>query len=194
MSLTPESIHHRLDGTARAIDALRADADAIAAMIAALVARLRSGGTVYTCGNGGSAAEALHLAEEIIGNYRDRTRGTAPAISLAADPTALTCIANDFGFDEVFARPCRALLSSSDVLVGLSTSGNSENVRRAFEAARERGALTIGLLGRDGGACRTLCDHAIVVPVEDSAHIQEGHLVLVHLICEALEPTDQTER
>lgn len=178
----------RLDGSRAAIEALRAASAAIDEMISGLTARLEAGGTVYTCGNGGSAAEALHLAEEIVGCYADRARPALPAMSLAADPTAITCIANDFGFEEIFARQCRAHLGERDVLVALSTSGNSPNIVRAIDVARERGSLVIGLLGKDGGQCASVCDHAIVVPSNDTAHIQEAHLVLVHLICQALEP------
>ncbi len=182
-----EFIAARLAGSRRAIDALNELAPALGAMIGEVVARLEAGGTVFTCGNGGSAAEALHLAEELVGNYRNRGRGERAAVCLSADVTALTCIANDFGFEEVFARPARALLRPGDVLVGLSTSGNSENVVRALDVARERGALTVGLLGGNGGACRERCDHALVIDVADSAHVQEAHLVIVHLLCEALE-------
>ena len=161
--------------------------EAIVAAAGAIVDRLQGGGTLYTCGNGGSAAEAMHLAEELIGRYGGRDRPPQRAICLNADATALTCIANDFGFDEIFARQCRALLTGRDALVVMSTSGESENIVRALQAARERGALTIGLLGREGGRCRPLCDHAIIVDGDDAARIQEAHLVIAHLFCEAVE-------
>jgi D-sedoheptulose 7-phosphate isomerase len=181
--------HHlaaRLDASIAAIGALRGQLDAITAVADAVVATLRSGGTVYTCGNGGSAAQALHLAEELIGRYRS-DRPPQRAVCLNADPTALTCIANDYGFEEVFARQCTALLGAGDALVVLSTSGKSANLVRALHVARARGAAAIGLLGRGGGECLALCDHALVAPGADSAPIQEAHQVVIHLVCEALE-------
>ena len=177
----------RLAGTRAAIDALEAQFDVVTRCAALIADRLRTGHTLYTAGNGGSAAQAMHLAEEIVGRYRSN-RQAFPAVCLNADPTALTCIANDFGFDEVFARPCSALLRPDDVLVVLSTSGESANITRALEVARTRGATTVGLLGRTGGRARTLCDHAVVIPLDDSAHVQEAHLAALHLWCEALEP------
>jgi D-sedoheptulose 7-phosphate isomerase len=181
-----DAINDRLDGSLAAISALREHAAGIRALTEALVDRLKAGGTLYTAGNGGSAAQALHLAEELIGRYRD-DRPPVPAMCLNADPTALTCIANDYGYEHVFSRQCAALLGPGDALAVLSTSGHSENVVQALEVARGRGALTIGLLGRDGGRCVGLCDHAIVVGSEDSAHVQEAHQVVIHLICEMVE-------
>ena len=183
---TPDRLLARIDGARRAVTSLNGQVPLLVAATRSLRMALERGGTVYTCGNGGSAAEALHMAEELIGRYRG-DRGPLRAVCLNADPTAMTCIANDFGYEAVFARQCEALVGEGDVLVVLTTSGKSANVVRALEAARAKGATTIGLLGGDGGACRALCDHAIVVDAEDSAHVQEAHLVIVHLFCEALE-------
>ncbi len=187
---TQQLFSQRIEGSLAAIASLRQELDELAAIAAALTKCLQANGTIYTAGNGGSAAEALHLAEELIGRYRSN-RSPLRAICLNADPTALTCIANDFGFDRVFARQCQSLLLPQDVLVVLSTSGNSPNIIEALKIARAKGATTIGLLGRDGGACRALCDYAIVVAASasggDSAHIQEAHQVVIHLLCEALE-------
>lgn len=179
-------LEHRLNGGLAAVESLRGQFDVIAAIIETIQERLRSGGTLYTAGNGGSAAQALHLAEELIGRYRGN-RPPLRAICLNADPTALTCIANDFGFDQVFARQCQALLTPKDVLVVLSTSGNSANIIKALEIARERRCVAIGLLGKDGGVCATLCNQSVIVTSGDSAHIQEAHQVVIHLVCEALE-------
>ena len=179
-------IQSRIDGSVQAVSSLRDLTDDIHAIHDVILRRLNAGATLFTCGNGGSAAQALHLAEELIGRYREN-RPAVRAVCLNADPTAVTCIANDFGFENVFARQCEALVQDGDVLVALSTSGNSENMVRALQTATQRGATTIGLLGRDGGACRDLCDFALVVPAEDSAHIQEAHQVAIHLICEAVE-------
>jgi D-sedoheptulose 7-phosphate isomerase len=180
-------VAERTAATAAALASIERQADDVAALMDAVLACLRGGGTVFTCGNGGSAAEALHLAEELVGFYRDRGRPPRRAVCLAADPTALTCIANDAGFEAIFARPLEALGRPGDLLVALSTSGRSHNVRRALEVARAGGLVTAGLLGGDGGPARALCDHAIVVEAPDGGAVQEGHLVLVHLLCEAVE-------
>lgn len=179
-------IAKRLEGTLEAIGWLRGETEAIERAAAALVDRLARGGTIHTAGNGGSAAEALHLAEELIGRYRANRRALR-AVCLNADPTALTCIANDFGFERVFARQAEALLDAEDALVVFSTSGRSPNLLEALRVARERGALTVGLLGKDGGPAAAWCDHGLVVPFEDSAHVQEAHQVMMHLFCEAAE-------
>ncbi len=176
----------RLDGSLAAIEALRQHASRIAEIAAILLEALRQGRTIYTAGNGGSAAQALHLAEELIGRYRG-DRGPLRAMCLNADPTALTCIANDFGFDQVFARQCTALVRRGDVLIVLSTSGNSANVVEGLRAARRGGAVTVGLLGSGGGRCADLCDHALALDLRDSAWVQEAHQVLIHLFCELIE-------
>jgi D-sedoheptulose 7-phosphate isomerase len=176
----------RLAGSVAAIESLRDQLPAIASAIDALRSTFANGGTLYTAGNGGSAAHALHLAEELIGRYRSN-RPPLPAVCLNADPTALTCIANDFGFAQIFARQCQALLRAGDALLVFSTSGTSENLLHALDAAQISGALTIGVLGREGGTCCSRCTHAIVVPATDSAHIQEAHQVILHMLCEALE-------
>ena len=174
----------RLDEALAAFDAAGADAARVIETIGRVV---REGGTALTCGNGGSAAEALHLAEELVGRYRT-DRPPIAASCLNADPTALTCIANDFGFDEIFRRPCEALIGPGDVLVVFTTSGRSGNLVAALETARARGASTVGFLGGDGGPARSLCDASVVVPGPDSAAIQEVHQILMHAVCEQFEP------
>jgi D-sedoheptulose 7-phosphate isomerase len=178
----------RLRASVAAVSSLQApeQLSRIVAIAHALRECLARGGTVYTCGNGGSAAEAMHLAEELIGRYRGN-RSPHRAICLNADPTALTCIANDFGFESVFARQCEALAQPGDLLVVFSTSGNSENIVQALQAAQRRGAVTVGLLGRNGGRCEPLVNHPLVVASDDAAHIQESHQVALHLLCEAIE-------
>jgi D-sedoheptulose 7-phosphate isomerase len=151
-----------------------------------LIECLRSGGKVLTCGNGGSAAEAQHFAEELVGRYK-RERRSLPAVSLVADGTLLTCILNDYGADEIFARQVDSLCCTGDVLVALSTSGNSENVLRAVQRAKNKRVLTVALLGRDGGKMRGLCDHEIVIQSSAAARIQEAHLLCIHLLCEAID-------
>ena len=151
-----------------------------------IIATLRSGGKVLTCGNGGSAAEAQHFAEELVGRYK-RERRSLPAVSLVADGTLLTCILNDYGADEIFARQADSLGCAGDVLLGLSTSGNSENVRRALERAKARGVVTVALLGRDGGMTRGLADHEVIIAGNVTARIQEVHMLVLHLLCEAID-------
>lgn len=159
---------------------------AIAAAGELLVATFRAGGKVLTCGNGGSAAAALHLAEELLGRYTSNRR-PLPAVCVNADPTALTCIANDFGFEQVFARQVTALASPGDVLVGFTTSGNSSNVLAAFAAARQRGAKTILLGGNDGGRARGACDIEVIIPSPIPARIQEVHTLVVHCWLDRIE-------
>ena len=147
---------------------------------------LRQGGRVFACGNGGSAADAQHFAAELTGRFERERRGLA-GIALTTDTSALTAIGNDYGFEAVFARQLEALGRPGDVLLALSTSGNSPNVLRAVDAARGLEITTIGLLGRDGGALATQVDQALVVPLARTARIQEMHLLILHLLCEAID-------
>lgn len=186
MSDLNQLLNRRIEGARAAIESLVSHVPQIAAISHRLIQCLRAGGTVYTCGNGGSAAEALHFSEELMGRYRSN-RPPFRAICLNADPTALTCIANDFGFEEVFARQVAALLTPRDVLVVFTTSGKSENVVRALMVAQSAGAGTVGLLGDSGGQALALCDLSLVVASNDSAHVQEAHQVVLHGLCEALE-------
>jgi D-sedoheptulose 7-phosphate isomerase len=151
-----------------------------------ICAALLNGQKLLTCGNGGSAADALHLAEELIGRYRSNRR-PYPAICLAADSTALTCIANDFGYEAVFARQIEALARPGDIVVALSTSGRSPNILAALQAGRAHGATTIALLGRDGGSTKGLADLELIVEGSESARIQEAHMQIIHYICEVIE-------
>ena len=165
-------------------------ADSLGAEIAraALLVRdtLRGGGTLFFCGNGGSAADAQHLATEYVVRYMKNRRAMA-AIALTTDTSLLTAAGNDLGFDHVFSRQVEALVRSNDLLVIHSTSGNSPNVIRAAEAARKKGAKVLALTARDGGALRPLADVAIVVPTERTDRAQELHLHIQHTICELAE-------
>jgi D-sedoheptulose 7-phosphate isomerase len=151
-----------------------------------IAATLEGGHKLLICGNGGSAADSQHIAAELTGRFVGDRRPLA-AIALTTDTSAITSIANDFGFEEVFARQIAAVGRPGDCLLAISTSGNSRNVIRAAEAARNGGMLTIGLLGRDGGKLRGLCDPAIVVPSETTARVQEAHIFLGHVICAMVE-------
>lgn len=143
---------------------------------------LRDGGKVMFCGNGGSAADSQHLAAEFTGRFVADRRPLA-GLALSTDSSALTCIANDYGFEHVFTRQLQALARAGDCLVGISTSGNSPNVVNAFNHARQGGIATIGLLGRDGGALAELSDIAIIVPSHVTARIQEAHIMIGHTWC-----------
>lgn len=149
---------------------------------------LQTGHKLMFCGNGGSAADSQHLASELTGRFIKDRRPLA-AMALSTDSSALTCIGNDYAFDEVFARQLVALGRTGDVLVAISTSGNSRNVIRAAEEARVLGIRVIGLLGRDGGALAALCDVPVVVPSEVTARIQEAHILIGHTLCGLIEET-----
>ncbi len=151
----------------------------------AVAACLHAGGKVLACGNGGSACDAMHFCEELTGRFR-RERPALAAIA-CIDPGHLTCTANDYGFDRVFSRWVEALGRKGDVLVVLSTSGNSPNIVNAIEEARERGLVTGALLGRDGGQCRSLAEFEWIVPGEQSDRIQELHMLLLHVLVESVE-------
>lgn len=173
---------------AGALEALRGDGPlraAIARAGGAIERALAGGGTVLAFGNGGSCADAGHFCEELTGRYQADRPGLAAVA--CTDAGHLTCTANDFGYDEVFARWVDALARPGDAVVALSTSGRSPNVLRGLEAARARGAVTIALLGRGGGAARALADHALVVPGEDAARVQELHMLILHAWCARLD-------
>jgi D-sedoheptulose 7-phosphate isomerase len=146
----------------------------------------RSGGKLLVMGNGGSAADAQHFAAEMVGRFK-LERPALPAIALSTDTSALTAIGNDYGFGLVFRRQVEALAMAGDLVVGISTSGNSANVLAALELARERGCRTIGLLGKDGGSIKAVCDLALIVPSADTPRVQEGHIAIIHIVCDLVE-------
>jgi D-sedoheptulose 7-phosphate isomerase len=162
----------------------------LAAEIEAVARRLievyEADGRLYTFGNGGSSCDAQHFAEELIARYR-RERRPLGAASLSADASVLTCIANDFGFDDVFARQVNGLVRAGDMVAGFSTSGRSANVVRGLAAARELGAVTVLFSGGDGEPARDHADHAFVLPSTDTARIQEMHVLLLHLIVDRVD-------
>lgn len=149
-------------------------------------ASLRSGGTLFFMGNGGSAADSQHLAAEFVGRFHNERR-SLPAMALTTDTSILTAVGNDYTFDYIFARQVESLVHKGDVVFGISTSGNSRNVIRAVETAREKGAVTVGFLGKDGGQLRKLCDISLVIPSETTARIQEAHITIGHIICSQLD-------
>ena len=163
--------------------ALLATARAIAA---AVIAALRAGNKLLIVGNGGSAADAQHIAAEIVGRYK-QDRPAYAAIALTTDTSALTAVANDYGFEQVFARQVEGLGQRGDVLLALSTSGRSPNILAALRSARQRGLVTVGFTGSKGETLRSLCDHLLVAPSDDTPVVQQIHLAVAHGICDEIE-------
>ncbi|NII28916.1 D-sedoheptulose 7-phosphate isomerase [Pseudoflavitalea sp. X16] len=156
------------------------------AIVAAMVAALKNGNHIYFCGNGGSAADAQHLAAEFSGRfYKDRE--ALPAEALHCNTSYLTAVANDYSYDVIFARLIKGIGKKGDFLVGLSTSGNSTNIMKAFEVAREKGIITVGFTGETGGKMKDLSDYLLNVPSKNTPRIQESHIMLGHIICELVE-------
>ncbi len=153
---------------------------------ACMTEALKKGGKILVCGNGGSASDALHIAGEIVGRFQ-KERPAYAAVALNADPAVMTAVANDYDFGQVFARQVEGLMTDKDVLLGLSTSGNSANVIRAFEKAREIGGKTILLSGKSGGKLRAMADIAVIAPSDVTAHIQEAHECVYHILCGLVE-------
>ena len=186
MNEISDEIAGSLDESAALQSEMARHPDDIAASIQRIVQALRDGGTLYVMGNGGSAADAQHLAGELIGRF-EVERPALPCVALTTDTSVLTAIANDYGVEDVFSRQVEALVGSEDVVMGISTSGNSGNVVRALNAARRRGAATIGMTGASGGKMSHICDVNIRVPAERTAPIQEAHGTIIHIMCRILE-------
>lgn len=187
----PKDIAAAIGVTARLLDAMAADAALCAATAQATeacIAALRAGRKLLICGNGGSAADAQHWAGELVSRFHYDRPGL-PAIALTTDSSILTAIGNDYGYDRVFARQVEALGVQGDVLIAISTSGNSPNVVAAIEAARAQGLATIGFTGQAGGRMAVLCDVCIRIPSTSTPRIQEGHEVLGHALCAMIEAT-----
>ena len=158
----------------------------IEASVDVIVNAFRNGNRVYFCGNGGSAADAQHLAAEFSGRfYTDRK--ALPAEALHCNTSYLTAVANDYSFDEIYSRLIDGIGEKGDVLVGLSTSGNSPNILKAFNTAKKKELITIGFTGKSGGEMRTLCDYLINIPSTDTPRIQESHIMVGHIICQLVE-------
>ena len=151
-----------------------------------IIEAYRNGKKVILFGNGGSAADAQHITAELVGKYY-LDRDPLPAVALTTNTSSLTAIGNDYSFDIVFARQLKALGQKGDVIIGISTSGNSENVIQAFKVAREMGLITVGFTGKSGGKLRSVADHCLCIPSDDTPRIQEGHITIGHIICEIVE-------
>jgi len=163
--------------------------DTVARLAGALTAVIASGGKVLLCGNGGSASDALHIAGELVGRFQ-KERSAWPAIALNADVAVMTAIANDYGYENVFARQVAAHIRRGDLFIGLSTSGESESICAAARTARESGGLTAAFTGKRGGRLAGMVDFSIVVPSDATPRIQESHILIGHILCELCELTE----
>ena len=184
--MTAELARARIAAAIEVYGRLAGSADVIAAAGAAVVDAYRRGGKLIVFGNGGSAADAQHIAAEFVGRFQ-LERDPLPAIALSVNTSAVTAIANDYGYDQVFSRQLRGLGSPGDVALGISTSGRSPNGNGALAAAREMGMGTVGMTGATGGDMPGLCDHCIVVPADATPRIQEAHILIAHVLCEIVE-------
>lgn len=179
-------ISAQISNSVATIESLHNELENLDNICRAIVEALQAGKKIMTAGNGGSAAEALHFAEELSGRFRN-DRIALPGMALVADVTAITCIGNDFGYEYVFSRQLEAFGQPGDILVLFTTSGNSSNLPPALEVAQARNVKVVSLLGRDGGVLAGKGDYEIIVPGQGSEHVQEAHQVILHLILDAVE-------
>ena len=174
---------NHLETIVRVIEHMQGDLETASTLI---VNTLKNGNKIILCGNGGSAADAQHIAAELTGRYKTERRGL-PGIALTTDTSALTAIANDYGYDRIFDRQFEAIAAKGDLLIGISTSGNSKNIISALKLAKEMGCSTVGFSGRDGGAMNEVCDVNLIVPSDDTPRIQEMHILFGHTICQIID-------
>lgn len=186
-SITPNGFGVSVNDAIQVLESLRALEHDLQRAATYCLSSLKSGKKLLVCGNGGSASEAQHLVGELVGRYRG-DRIAWPALAMTADSTVITCIANDFSYEDVFARQVQAFGKPGDVLIAFTTSGYSPNVLRALETAKALEMRTVAFLGRDGGAAALLADCALIVPHMDTARIQEGHQFLMHSMMDLIEP------
>lgn len=166
---------------------LQENANQISKVADICIKKLTNGNKILIFGNGGSAADAQHIAAEMVGSFGDQSRIALPAIALTTDTSALTSISNDFGYEFVFARQIEALANSGDIVIGISTSGNSVNIVNGLQAAKDKNCVTIGFSGNVGGKMNELCEENIVIPSKSTPRIQEMHILLGHIICEIID-------
>src|ERR1700744_5343267 len=178
-----EELYNHRELVQKVIEMLAGDIETACKMMTTVI---NNGNKVLIAGNGGSAADAQHIAAELTGRFVKDRKGL-PGIALTTDTSALTSIANDYGYDHVFSRQVEALAQPGDLFIGISTSGNSQGILNAFETAKEYGCKTLGLSGRDGGKMNGICDLNIVIPSDVTARIQEMHILIGHIMCQALD-------
>jgi len=184
--MTKEKIDSIINESVKIVSEIKNYSDTINEIINVILESLKNEGKVIAFGNGGSAADAQHFVAEFVGRFKIN-RASLPAISFTTDSSILTAISNDYSFDDVFSRQCESLLSKNDVIVGISTSGNSKNVINGLNVAKKMGIKTIGLLGNDGGKIKDCTDISIIINSNDTARIQEAHRVILHVICDIVE-------
>ncbi len=186
MKTLPLDIEATLTAHEQAIASIRGLASRIHEAAERILRVLDHGGQIYICGNGGSAADSQHFAAELVGRFETERRGY-PAIALSTDTSALTSIGNDYGFDHIYSRQLEALAKPGELLIAISTSGNSANIVEAVEYARRYNIQTVGLLGRDGGRLASLVDVPLTIGADSTARIQEAHIVILHMLCAAID-------
>lgn len=193
MPPTPDLFAKTIAEHIRVIEVLHADHSILERIAARMSAAILRGDKIMWCGNGGSAADSQHLAAELVSRFLKERRGL-PSIALTANTSILTAIGNDYGYDVVFRRQVEALCNPGDVLVGISTSGNSRNVCLALEKAREIGAYTVAFTGKNGGGLARVADDALQIPSSETPRIQEGHILCGHMLCDYIEQSlDQSD-
>tara|TARA_B100001059_G_C17698831_1_gene508933 strand:- start:309 stop:878 length:570 start_codon:yes stop_codon:yes gene_type:complete len=184
--MSDKMIDEHFENHFKTITGLNAHKDSINSITQEIIKCFKNDGKLFICGNGGSASDAQHIAAELIGRYL-KERIPLPAISLSTDTSILTAVSNDYGYEEVFSRQISALTSKNDIVMVLSTSGDSRNIAKAIEAAKKNQSLTIGLFGGNNGSLENSVDYSIKVPSKITAHIQEAHIVIGHIICSLLD-------
>lgn len=176
-----------LNESSQVLAALARNTAEIEKIAEALIGAYKKGGKMVLFGNGGSAADSQHLATELLGGFKNHSRKSLPAIALTTDTSALTAIGNDYRWEEVFSRQVQSMVNPGDVVIAISTSGNSKNVLLGVEEARRRKAVVVGFTGETGGQLKALCDLCLCVPSRDTAHIQEAHITVGHILCALVE-------
>lgn len=179
-------IKRAIENHQRGINFLHNNLSLIKGIANLFIDTLKKGGKIIFFGNGGSAADAQHLSAELLGRFK-KDREALPSIALSTNTSLITALANDYSFAHIFSHQLKALAKDNDLVVGISTSGNSPNVIEGILAAKERAILTVGFLGRDGGKLKSIVDYPLVVPLESTAHIQEIHILVGHIICDIVE-------
>lgn len=190
IDLVTNEIQAHIDTAQKALDLL---APILLESAKTITKALQDNKKILICGNGGSAADSQHFAAELTGRYKRERKGLR-AIALSTDTSALTAIGNDYGYNHVFSRQVEAIAMQGDVVVGISTSGNSQNIINALEVANKIGCITLSLSGRDGGLIKNLCDYSIIAPSDDTPRIQEIHILCIHILCELIEKSFAEDR